>query len=189
MQLLEDDAQQLWFTTNKGLMSVPRAGLTRWPPAEPPCLCFKSTDLPMACALPNSTAATPPPAAARPTGCYGSRTCGIVRIDPNHVRTNTRPPSVHIEQVLADGVPLIWATEPRLPGSTAVGVSLHALSLLVPSRVLFKYRLEGSTRIGSMRNRRTAYYTRLPPGTYSFASLPATMTVCGTKPARTSTSL
>ena len=41
--------------------------------------------------------------------------------------------------------------------------------MLVPQRSLFKYRLDGFDKgWNDAGNRRTAYYTRLPPGTYTF---------------------
>ena len=95
---------------------------------------------------------------------------GIVRIDPSHVRMNTRPPSVHIEQVEADGAPLVLGNGTEVaPGPRQWEFHYTALSLLVPSRVRFKYQLEGFDKDWiDAGNRRTAYYTRLPPGTYTF---------------------
>jgi len=171
MQLLEDDAQQLWFTTNKGLMSVPRAGLD--------ALAAGGTAMPVfqVYGLADGLRTAEFDGGNTSAGCRTSdgllwfpNIRGIVRIDPNHVRTNTRPPSVHIEQVLADGVPLILGDRTEVaPGPQQWEFHYTALSLLVPSRVLFKYRLEGFDKDWiDAGNRRTAYYTRLPPGTYSF---------------------
>ena len=171
MQLLEDDAQQLWFTTNKGLMSVPRAGLDSLAAGGTAMPVFQVYGLADGLRTAEFDGGNTAAGCRTPDGLlWFPNIRGLVRIDPNHVRTNTRPPSVHIEQVLADGVPLILggATEVA-PGPQQWEFHYTALSLLVPSRVLFKYRLEGFDKDWiDAGNRRTAYYTRLPPGTYSF---------------------
>jgi signal transduction histidine kinase/CheY-like chemotaxis protein/HPt (histidine-containing phosphotransfer) domain-containing protein len=91
-------------------------------------------------------------------------------VDPKNIRTNTLPPHVHIEQVAVDGVPLTLTDGAQVaPGPQQWEFHYTALSLLVPQRSLFKYQLEGFDKGWiDAGNRRTAYYTRLPPGTYTF---------------------
>jgi signal transduction histidine kinase len=55
------------------------------------------------------------------------------------------------------------------PGRERWEIHFTALSFLAPQKVLFKYRLEGYDEDWlSAGTRRTAYYTRLPPGDYTF---------------------
>src|SRR5476651_2217379 len=95
---------------------------------------------------------------------------GIVGVDPNHIHMNTVPPPVHIEQVAVNGAPLALTEGTEVaPGAQQWEFHYTALSMLVPQRSLFKYRLDGFDKNWiDAGNRRTAYYTRLPPGTYTF---------------------
>lgn len=80
-----------------------------------------------------------------------------------------RPP-VAIEEVLVDGQPAERTDALRLPaGRHTLEVHYTALSLLVPERVHFKYRMEGFDDAWvDPGTRRTAYYTNLPHGAYRF---------------------
>ena len=93
-----------------------------------------------------------------------------MRVDPGRIRTNELPPPVVIESVIADGKALDLASELRAPpGSTNWEFHYAALSMIAPERVHFRYRLEGYEPGWTEANtRRTAYYTRLPPGKYTF---------------------
>jgi signal transduction histidine kinase/ligand-binding sensor domain-containing protein/DNA-binding response OmpR family regulator len=171
MQLLEDDARQIWFTTNKGLMSVPRAALDSLAAGGTSMPAFQVYGVADGLRTPEFDGGNNFAGCRTPDGLLWFPSIrGIVRIDPNHVRRNTRPPAVHIEQVEADGVPLALGGETEVaPGPQQWQFHYTALSLSVPSRVLFKYRLEGFDKDWiDAGNRRTAYYTRLPPGTYTF---------------------
>jgi ligand-binding sensor domain-containing protein len=95
---------------------------------------------------------------------------GVVVADPTRRRRNPLPPPVTVEAVVADGR-ASKGGEPLLipPGTERVGIHYNGLSLLVPQRVSFRYRLEGYDRDWvDARERRAAFYTKLPPGTYRF---------------------
>ncbi|MCX6120816.1 MAG: triple tyrosine motif-containing protein [Ignavibacteriales bacterium] len=95
---------------------------------------------------------------------------GAVKIDPKIFKRNTFPPPVIIERVMVD-----QETMPAdqftifSPGKEKWEFHFTALSLLVPHRVLFKYKLEGYDREWvEAGTRRVAYYTNLPSGQYRF---------------------
>ncbi len=95
---------------------------------------------------------------------------GAVSVDPAHLTTNTLPPPVVIEEILIDGRLSRSAADLRLP-SDAQTLEVHftALSLTAPAAVRFRYRLEGlEDEWVEAEGRRTAYYSKLPPGRYSF---------------------
>jgi signal transduction histidine kinase/ligand-binding sensor domain-containing protein/DNA-binding response OmpR family regulator len=171
MQLLEDDAHQIWLTTNKGMMSVSRdeldalaAGGTRTPEFHVYGL---ADGLRTAEFNGGNTAAG---FRSQDGQLWFPNIRGIVRVDPRHIRTNALPPRVQIEQVAADGAPLTLRDGAQVaPGPQQWEFHYTALSLLVPQRSLFRYRLDGFDKGWiDAGNRRTAYYTRLPPGTYTF---------------------
>ena len=100
---------------------------------------------------------------------------GLAVVDPNRLPHNALPPPVVIERFSPTG----RAIQPRRPsglpaGSRNLEFEYTALSLVVPGKVRFRYRLlpydadwvEGDSR-------RSAYYTNLPPGDYQFQVLAA----------------
>ncbi len=100
---------------------------------------------------------------------------GAVEVNPTKFQINTLPPPVVIEEIAAGNNrfhPPFAPKAPSLvlpPGTDQFEIQYTGLSLLVPDRVHFKYRLDGFDKEWhDVGNRRTAYYTRLPPGHYTF---------------------
>jgi signal transduction histidine kinase/ligand-binding sensor domain-containing protein len=95
---------------------------------------------------------------------------GVVTVEPARVRTNRVVPSVVIENVIADGVPMSPAAAAKLPpGHGMLEFHYATLSFVQPHKVRQRYRLEGFDEgwidAGS---RRTAFYTNVLPGKYRF---------------------
>jgi ligand-binding sensor domain-containing protein len=101
---------------------------------------------------------------------YFSSRKGLVLIDPDRQLRNPLKPTIHIESILVDGeVQKMGAPLRFEAGKEHFEIQYTALSLLVPSRVKFKYRLVGfDSDWVDVGTRRTAFYTRIPPGTYKF---------------------
>ena len=171
LEVLEDQQHRIWLTTNKGLTSVPRSDLDARERGQTLVL-----DV-------HSYAVSDGLRSAEFDGGNGSAGCrtsdgwlwfpsirGIVGVDPAHIRTNTLPPPVQIEQVIVDASPLNLRPGARVsPGRKQWEFHYSALSLLAGPRSRFRYRLEGfDEHWVDAGNRRTAYYTSLPPGTYTF---------------------
>jgi signal transduction histidine kinase/ligand-binding sensor domain-containing protein/DNA-binding response OmpR family regulator len=100
---------------------------------------------------------------------------GVVVVDPARARRNLLPPPVAVEEIVVAGesVPLLPTPEIRA-GSKGFEFRYTALSLLQPSAVRFKYRLEGfDPDWVDAGNRRSAFYTQLRPGTYRFRVIAA----------------
>ncbi len=95
---------------------------------------------------------------------------GIVVVDPKHLPSNDRVPPVVIEEVLANGALLPAAGGSRIPaGKNKLEFHYTSLSMRVPSRVQFKFKLEGYDQDWvDAGPRRVAYYTNLSPGAYRF---------------------
>jgi PAS domain S-box-containing protein len=95
---------------------------------------------------------------------------GIVWVDPVNISTNTLPPPVLIRAATANGRqvgPLTNLTLP--PRTTNLQIGYTALSLSVPEKVRFRYRLEGVDRDWQdVGTRREAFYNGLGPGKYHF---------------------
>lgn len=95
---------------------------------------------------------------------------GLVVIDPEEITTNALPPPVTIERFVADSGTVALRGVPQLPAGTG-RLEFHyaGLSYSAPQRVTYRYKLEGFDQDWiEAGNRRTAYYTNLPAGMYTF---------------------
>jgi signal transduction histidine kinase/ligand-binding sensor domain-containing protein len=96
---------------------------------------------------------------------------GLQVLDPGQVKNNTVPPPVRILRVVADRK--TYEPEPRLrlpPLTQDLEIDFTALSLTLPEKVRFRYRLAGAS--GDWQGagtRREAFFTNLKPGSYRFS--------------------
>lgn len=95
---------------------------------------------------------------------------GLGWIDPAHIHRNTIPPPVMVRALTAAGRTYADTNSVQLPKRTsAFSIAYTALSLAVPERVRFRYRLLGlDTTWQDAGARREAFYTNLAPGAYRF---------------------
>lgn len=95
---------------------------------------------------------------------------GAVKIDPACFQTNNVVPPVLIQKIVADDKschPDSTLLFP--PGTRKFEFHYTALSYKAPQDVQFKYKIEGYDQDWvNAGTRRAAFYTNLPPGTYSF---------------------
>ena len=172
LQIVEDTRGTLWLATNRGLFAVPRRELEtlveRPGSVVPQVHTYHIADGLRASEF--SGGNTRAGFRASDGTLWLPSIRGIVRVDPGRIRSNTLPPPVIVESVIADGKALDLTSELRAPpGSTNWEFHYAALSMVAPERVHFRYRLEGyEPGWVDANTRRTAYYTRLPPGKYVF---------------------
>jgi len=95
---------------------------------------------------------------------------GIAAVDPEHLSRNIVPPPVAIDEVLIDDQPVDGSGPLTVaPGVPRFEFRYAGMSFIAPQKVRFRYRLDGFDRDWvDASTRRTAYYTNLPPGSYSF---------------------
>jgi diguanylate cyclase (GGDEF)-like protein len=95
---------------------------------------------------------------------------GIVSINPRNIPRNDLIPPVVIENLIADDFQFLPNDRILIPSSKdKIEFHYTALSLRVPERVRFKYRLDGYDQDWvDAGTRRVAYYNNLRPGTYRF---------------------
>jgi signal transduction histidine kinase/ligand-binding sensor domain-containing protein len=94
----------------------------------------------------------------------------VMVIDPANLAENTVVPPVHVEQVIADRKTYPAQSDLRLPARTRqLELDYTGLSYVAPSRVLFRYMLEGyDHQWQEPGTRRAAFYNDLSPGKYTF---------------------
>src|SRR5262249_53926326 len=95
---------------------------------------------------------------------------GVVAVNPDDLPSNELPPPVLLERMLVGQKSFPADAAVRVPpGEPRVEFRYTGLSLRVPERVRFRYRLEGfDPDWVEADTRRVAYYTNLPPGRYRF---------------------
>jgi signal transduction histidine kinase/ligand-binding sensor domain-containing protein/CheY-like chemotaxis protein len=171
-QILEDDAGRLWMNTNRGIFWVPRAELNAF--ADGRVTRVHSTAYTERDGMRNREGN----GGVQPAGAKGAdgrlwfpTQDGVVVVDPAKVRRDQRPPPLVVEQLLTDGVTLRPEHDSIAlrPNERNVQIEYTALTFLEPRNVRFRYRLQpydaGWVDVG---NRRTAFYTKVPPGRYRF---------------------
>jgi signal transduction histidine kinase/ligand-binding sensor domain-containing protein len=171
--LLDDGQGHLWIHTARGIYRVARGELEA----------LAAGTLGRITPTPYGTADGLGSNASFPSGAMSAKTPdgrlwfataeGLSMLDPRRQRFNALAPPVSIERVEVDGRPASVGSEIILaPGTARVTLHYAGLSLLVPERVGYRYRLAGFedawTEAGAARS---ASYTNLPPGTYTFQVL------------------
>jgi ligand-binding sensor domain-containing protein/signal transduction histidine kinase len=98
---------------------------------------------------------------------------GVVSVDPDKLRHNLTPPPVLVERLLIDGVSFPAKARHEIePGHNKLDIEFTALSMLAPSRVRFRYILEGyDQKWMEVSGERAARYTKVPAGKYRFRVL------------------
>jgi signal transduction histidine kinase len=172
-QILEDNKENLWMSCDKGIFRVSKKELND----------FVEGKVRSIISIPYGTAdgmkIRECNGGSQPAGCktkdgklWFPTIKGVVVIDPENIKFNELLPPVIIEDVVVDGrhEKLNFLEKFNFsPGKEKFEFYYTALSFLVPERVKFKYKLEGFDKEWvDAGNRRTAYYTNIPPGEYSF---------------------
>lgn len=95
---------------------------------------------------------------------------GVLSIDTANLSKNPVVPPVYIQGVIADGSVVDGSNIVSLQkGTQDLQINYTALSLSIPERVLFRYKLENYDKDWQdAGTRRQALYPRLPPGRYRF---------------------
>ncbi|MEW6367034.1 MAG: two-component regulator propeller domain-containing protein [Acidobacteriota bacterium] len=169
-QILEDALGNLWIGCNKGVYRVSKADLDSFATraiTSIPCTAYGPSD-----GMASSGCNGGGPAGLRtPDGKLWFATLeGAVVVDPARLKTNSTPPPVVIEAMIVDSEPACLGVDMELPpGRQRLEFHYAGLSFLAPEKVRFKYRLDGLDRSWvDAGNRRSAYYTNLSPGYYTF---------------------
>ncbi len=109
--------------------------------------------------------------ARTPDGCiWFPSSNGLIRIDPDRIPVDRRPPPVYLERIVVDGRAIPTDRTPELaPGFGNLEFNYTALDFRAPERIRYRYRLEGyDDRWVDAGSRRAAFFTNLDPGRYRF---------------------
>jgi len=172
--ILEDFQDNLWLATSSGLLRVPIQALIEVAEGR------SERVEPMVLTESDGLRSVQFIGGYQPTSwrdadgqLWFASAAGLVRVDPEQLALNDRPPPVRIERLRADGVS--YASDQQIalaPDAVNIEIDYTGLSLVSPDQVHFRYRLLGYDRDWQdVGGRRTAYYTGLPNGQYVFQVL------------------
>jgi signal transduction histidine kinase/ligand-binding sensor domain-containing protein len=169
--IVDAGSEGLWLNASGGVIHVSRDEAER--ALRDPSYRFQWQRFDSSDGLPGQTEEIYPyPKAVQGTDgrIWFTATRGVAWIDPKGVSRNAHPPPVSITSVSADGSLHLQLTDLELPAHTAnVQINYTALSLSVPERVRFRYKLDGIDKgWQDVDTRRQAYYSNLGPGSYQF---------------------
>lgn len=100
---------------------------------------------------------------------------GVAVIDPDAIQVNQQPPPVKIESFLLDRDAIAFDKEVSIqPHQVNFEIGYTALSYINSENMRFKFKLEGLDHEWiEAGTRRTAYYSHVPPGSYTFKVIAA----------------
>jgi ligand-binding sensor domain-containing protein/signal transduction histidine kinase len=165
--ILDDGKGHLWFATGNGIARCDSEA----PVNRSPCMEFGPADGLRS----RETATNSHPSAwrSRDGHLWFATPKGLVEVDPAHFPVNTIPPPVALERfAVDDALMALHAARPWLrveAGHVHFEFDYAGLSFVAPQKVRYRYMLEGFDRSWTdAGTRRTAYYTNIPPGRYTF---------------------
>ncbi|MGC2161172.1 MAG: two-component regulator propeller domain-containing protein [Silvibacterium sp.] len=176
--ILADDSNNLWLSSNQGIYSVNRSALNRYADGQLHSIPVQSYGIADGMKISQASSGGHPAAWRLQNGALWFATLkGVATVDPQHLATNRVPPLMAIERFSVDDKPqpeaaLIKSGSDPLKiaaGSRRFAFDYAALTFTAPNKVRFRYRLEGFDHAWiDAGAQRSAYYTNLPPGHYTF---------------------
>lgn len=170
-QILEDRAQNLWMNGSRGIFRVNRRELDAFAEGRVERITSVAYDTTDGMKSAESSAFMQPAASKAPDGrLWFATDKGVVVVDPDNITVNRTPPPVLIEEMVVDHQRVPIGQDIRLsPGRQRFEFHYTGLSLLVPKKVRFKYKLDGYDRDWIDAGvQRIATYANIRPGPYTF---------------------
>lgn len=101
---------------------------------------------------------------------YFATMAGVIKVNPGKIVQNQTSPKVYIDEISVDFEPVFFNEQLALsPDKQSFEISYTALNFTAPEQLTFKYKLENFDQDWiEAGNRRTAFYTNISPGEYTF---------------------
>jgi signal transduction histidine kinase/ligand-binding sensor domain-containing protein len=169
--VMPDSMGRLWMACSKGIFSVSRAELLSFIAGRTKIIAsvqYSPTDASRV--IECKPGVQPGVWRMRDGQMWFSTIRGLIVINPEHLQRNVPPPPVVIEDPIVNGQGESAADIGSLaPGQKNLEFNYTGLSYLAPTRLTFRYKLEGYDKNWiDAGTRRQAFYTNLPPGTFTF---------------------
>ncbi len=174
--ILDDGRGQLWLSSKTGIYRVATDDLNAYEAGKTKSLAVTAYDTADGMNIRECSGGGHPAAWMLDDGSLWFATLdGVSSINPSRTLVNHVPPPVVIEKVLVND----RARNPRgelilPPGANRLEFEYAGLSFVAPQKVRYRYQLENFDRTWiDAGNRRSAFYTNLPPGRYRFRVIAA----------------
>jgi signal transduction histidine kinase/ligand-binding sensor domain-containing protein len=166
--LLEDGNGNLWFSSNQSVFRLSLKELNDFADGKIPFVSPVTYGAAEGMRSTESNGGSPGGWIASDGRIWFPTLRGVVAIDPN--AGNRFPPPVVVEEALANKVTLVGNGRTSIPpGNNTFDFRFTALSFSAPEKMHFKYRLEPFDKDWvNAGTHRTAHYTNMGPGEYSF---------------------
>ncbi len=169
--IVRDDQDRIWLACSRGIFSVPRDELLQFAAGQ----IKKLTSAPYSPmdaqrVIEGQSGISPVLSRTRDGRLWFATIRGLLVLDPNHWQRENTPPLVVIENPIVNG----RSEKPdRIgdlpPGQKNIEFNYAGLAYYLPTRLRFRYMLEGYDRNWiEAGTRREAFYTNLPPGRFRF---------------------
>src|SRR6185437_16207862 len=171
--ILADDSGHLWISSNEGIDRVSRDALNHYVDGKAASLPVQRYGTADGMKISEASSGGHPAAWRLRNGALWFATLkGVATVNPAHLDTNRVPPLMAIVRFSVDDQPLPDAATGPLKiaaGSRRFAFDYAALSFAAPSKVRFRYKLDGfDHKWIDAGSDRSAYYTNLTPGHYKF---------------------
>jgi ligand-binding sensor domain-containing protein len=166
--LLDDGEGNLWFSSNQSVFRLSLKELNDFADGKISFLSLVSYGAAEGMRSTESNGGSPGGWITRDGRIWFPTLRGVVAIDPT--AGNRLPPSVVLEEAWANKFTLARNGRTSVsPGNNTFDFRFTALSFSAPEKLHFKYRLEPFDKDWvNARTHRTAHYTNMDPGEYSF---------------------
>ena len=178
-QILEDDNRNFWISSNRGIYRVNKDELNEFADgrrANVTAIAYGKSDgmLNAEC----NGGRSPAGVRARDGRLWFPTQDGAAVIDLREIKANSQPPPVVIETIKIDNNDSEFDKEKSKiniePAQQNFEIGYTALSFINSENLHFKYKLEGlDDNWIDAGTRRLAYFSRVPPGNYTFRVIAA----------------
>jgi ligand-binding sensor domain-containing protein/signal transduction histidine kinase len=169
--IVRDDQDRLWMACSRGVFSVPRSELREFAAGT----IKKVTSAPYSPmdaqrVIEGQSGVAPVLSRTKDGRLWFSTIRGLLVLDPSHWQREATPPMLVIENPIVNGHSELPDRIGQLPpGRKNVEFNYTGLAYYLPTRLRFRYMLEGFDRDWiDAESRREAFYTNLPPGNFRF---------------------
>jgi len=168
--ILEDDAGNLWFSSNRGIWRSSRAELNAFAASRSSTITSISYGVADGMRVAECNGSAQPAAWRTADGRLWFATLdGAAVVNPGKLgQSRSAATPVVVEASTIDGTRVLFPTVAP-PSHGDLQFQYTAPNFAAPDRVRYRYRLAGYDRTWiEAGRRRTAYYTNIPPGSYTF---------------------
>jgi ligand-binding sensor domain-containing protein/signal transduction histidine kinase len=175
-QILEDEGGYFWVSCNRGVYRISRDELNDFAEGKRPFVTsvhygkadgFLNTEC--------NGGTQPAGFTARDGRLWFPTQDGVAVADPRGIVKSDLPPPVAIEEFMLGNRPVVFHDFAQIPtGTESFEIHYTGLSFVRPEQIRFRYKLEGLDHDWvEAGTRRTAYYSHVPPGSYTFRIMAA----------------